>query len=343
MRILILGGTIFLGRRLVDAALARGHEVTLFNRGQHNADLYPQLEKLRGDRDGGLDALRGRRWDVVIDPSGYVPRVVRQSAELLAGAVDRYVFISSISVYDERRAGIEEDAPVARLADERVEEVRGDTYGGLKALCEQTIEAALPGRAIQLRAGLIVGAHDPSGRFTYWPARVARGGEVLAPGRPERPVQFIDARDLAAWTVRLLEQGGRGVYNATGPASPLTMSALLETCRAVSGGDARFTWLPDAFLLAQGAGPWMELPLWAPETDEYTGFMEVNCRRAIAAGLTFRPLAETVRDTLAWDTARPAAEREAAPAGLQPAREAALLAAWHAAQMLSGRPAGNRR
>jgi len=332
MRILILGGTIFLGRHLVEAALAREHEVTLFNRGQHNADLYPQLEKLRGDRDGGLDALRGRRWDAVIDPSGYVPRVVRQSAELLAGAVERYAFISSISVYNERRVGIDEDAPLARLADAGVEEVRGDTYGALKALSEEAIEAALPGRALQLRAGLIVGAHDPSGRFTYWPARVARGGEVLAPGRPERPVQFIDARDLADWTVRLLEQGGRGVYNATGPATTLTMSALLETCRTVSGSDARFSWLPEAFLLAQGAGPWMELPLWVPETEEYRGFMEVDCQRALAAGLTFRPLAETVRDTLAWDAARPTAEREATPAGLKPEREAALLAAWHAAQ-----------
>ncbi len=218
MRILILGGTVFVGRHLVEAALARGHEVTLFNRGQHGPDLYPGVEKLRGDRDGGLDALRGRRWDAAIDTCGYVPRIVRASATLLANAVDHYTFISSVSVYPEAHTRhLDEDSPVGALDDESVEDVTPETYGPLKALCEQAAEGAMSGRALTIRPGLIVGPHDPTDRFTYWPRRVAQGGEVLAPGRPERPVQIIDARDLAAWTLQLVASGARGVYNATGP------------------------------------------------------------------------------------------------------------------------------
>src|SRR5262245_38592594 len=193
MKLLILGGTVFLGRYLVETALAHGHEVTLFNRGQHNPDLYPDVEKLHGDRDGGLDILRGRRWDAVIDTCGYVPRVVRASAELLAGAVDHYTFISSISAYPSFKAiGNDERPPVGTLADPTVEEVTGESYGPLKALCEQAVEQALPGRTLNIRPGLIVGPYDPSDRFTYWPHRVAQGGEVLAPGRPERHVQVVD-------------------------------------------------------------------------------------------------------------------------------------------------------
>jgi 2'-hydroxyisoflavone reductase len=332
VRILILGGTVFLGRNLVDAALARGHTVTLFNRGQHNPDLYPEVEKLRGDRDGALGALEGRDWDAVIDTSGYVPRIVQQSARLLAGAVARYAFISTISVYaDQSRPGTAEDTPLQTLTDASVEEVNGETYGGLKALCERVVEESLPGRGASIRAGLIVGPHDQSGRFTYWPRRVARGGEVLAPGRPERGVQIIDVRDLAEWTVRLVEDGGTGVYNATGPERPLPMAGLLDACRAVSGSDARFVWMPDQFLLDAGIGPWMEMPLWVPEKEDSAGFMAVDCSRAIAAGLAFRPLEETVRATLEWDTARPP-EDPAPPAGLQPAREAEVLRAWHAAR-----------
>jgi 2'-hydroxyisoflavone reductase len=324
MKLLILGGTVFLGRHLVEAVLARGHTVTLFNRGQH-PEVFPNVEQLRGNRDGGLAALRGRRWDAVIDTSGYVPRLVRASAEMLADAVQHYTFISSISVYaDFSQPDFDESAPAGTLADETIEEVNGDTYGPLKALCEQAAEQSMPERVLVIRPGLIVGPHDPTDRFTYWPHRVAQGGEVLAPGRPERPVQFIDARDLAAWTLRMVEANQTGIYHATGPDTPLPTQRLLETCKATSGSDARFTWVQESCLLENGAGPWIELPLWIPESDASSaGFQRADCSKAIAAGLDFRPLAETVRDTLAWDATRPA-DRDW-KAGLKPEREQHLL------------------
>lgn len=329
MKILILGGTVFLGRHLVESALARGHEVTLFNRGQHNPELYPEVEKLRGDRDGDLTALQGRRWDAVIDPSGYVPRLVRASAELLAPNVGHYTFISSLSVYENLpQPGMDESAPLATMADPTVEEV-GPNYGPLKALCEQAAQAALPGRTLSIRAGLIVGPHDPTDRFTYWPRRVAQGGDVLAPGRPERFVQFIDARDLAEWNIRMVESGGAGSYNASGRHDTTTMGELLQSCKDVSGSDARFVWTSDAFLTERDAGPWMELPLWIPEDRaEMAGFLRASSEKAIAGGLTYRPLAETVRDTLAWDRGRPTETEHRA--GMKPEREAELLAAWRA-------------
>jgi 2'-hydroxyisoflavone reductase len=331
MKLLILGGTRFLGRHLVDAALAHGHEVTTFTRGEHDDVLPDGVERLRGNRDGGLSALEGRRWDAVIDTSGYVPRVVRAGAELLAGAVDRYTFISSISVYRDHATtvGIDESAPVGTLPDPSVEEVTGEAYGPLKALCEDEVRRVFGASAFVVRPGLIVGPYDPTNRFTYWPHRIAQGGEVLAPGRPGVPAQFIDARDLAGWTVRLVESGTGGAYNATGPDRTLTMGEVLETAREVSGGDARFTWVDDAFLQREDVGPWMELPLWLPEA-EAPGFATVNCARAFAAGLTFRPLAETVRDTLTWRATQPADATW--PAGLKREREAELLERWHAEQ-----------
>jgi 2'-hydroxyisoflavone reductase len=327
MRLLILGGTVFLGRHLVDVALERGHQVTVFHRGRHDAPLPGAVERLHGDRDGDLAALRDRQWDAAIDTSGYVPRVVRASAALLAGATGHYTFISSISAYGEweKVAGIDETYPLATLPDESVEEVTGETYGPLKALCERAAEAAMPGRTLTIRPGLIVGPYDPTDRFTYWPHRVARGGAVLAPGRPERPVQFIDARDLAGWTVRMAEAGRTGAYHATGPAGPLPMRELLETSKAVSESDATFTWVRDEFLTRQGAEAWSQVPLWAPEA-EAPGLSSVNCGKAQAAGLTFRPLADTVRDTLAWDATRPVDWTW--QAGLTPERETELLAAW---------------
>jgi len=302
MNLLILGGTIFLGRHIVEAALAHGHELTLFNRGQHNPELFPGVEKLRGDRDGDMSALRGRRWDAAIDTSGFVPRIVRASAEALAHSVNHYTFISSISVYaDFRTMGLDENAPIARLKDESVEEVTGETYGGLKALCEQAVEKVLPGRALVVRPGLIVGSHDPTDRFTYWPYRVSQGGEVLAPGEAGQQTQFIDVRDLAGWIVRMVEAGKTGVYNATGPDYLLTYSQFLEECKSVTASDARFVWVSETFL-----GPVVEeqnvnLQPWAP--DEYAGINAANCNKAFADGLTFRPLADTIRDTLAWKTA----------------------------------------
>ncbi len=328
MKLLILGGTVFLGRHLVEAALARGHEVTLFNRGQHNPDLFPDVEKLRGNRDGDLAVLRGRTWDAVVDTCGYIPRIVRASAELLAGAVRHYTFISSLSVYaDARQAGIDESGAVGKLEDETVEEITGETYGPLKALCEQAAERAMPGRVLNVRPGLIVGPHDPTDRFTYWPVRVSRGGDVLAPGRPGRVVQFIDVRDLAEWIVRAVEANLTGVYNAVGPDHALSMGYVLDQCKSVSGSNARFVWVDETFLTEAGITPWSEMPLWIPESaPESVGFFAFDCRKAISAGLTFRPPTDTIRDTLAWDATRPA-DRDWR-AGLKPEREAELLAAW---------------
>ena len=331
MKLLILGGTVFLGRHLVEAALECGHTVTLFNRGQHNADLFPSVEKLRGNRDGDLDALRGRRWDGVIDTCGYFPRIVRASAEMLAQAVDHYTFISSVSVYAEvKQPSIDENAPVATLGDESVEQITEESYGPLKALCEQAVERALPGRTLVIRPGLIVGPHDPTDRFTYWPHRIARGGEVLAPGKATSRVQFIDVRDLAEWTLRMVEARHTGVFNATGPAHALTMEQMLDECGKVSQSEARLTWVEEKFLLDAGVEGWIEMPLWVPEKEDAYGFMQINCAQAIAAGLAFRPLSDTICDTLAWDATRsPTIEWRA---GIKPERELELLNAWRRRQ-----------
>jgi 2'-hydroxyisoflavone reductase len=330
MDVLILGGTGFLGRHLVEAALGDGHRVTLFNRGLRNPDLFPEVEKIKGDRDGGLSPLRGRRWDAVIDTCGYVPRVVRASAGLLADAVDHYTFVSSISVYsDAVTPGADEEAPVQELPDPGVEEVTGETYGGLKALCERAAEEEMPGRVFNVRPGLISGPHDPTDRFTYWPRRISAGGEVLAPDRPELRVQFIDVRDLAAWILKMAQEQRTGTYNATGPDYELTMGRLLEECESVSGGGAKLVWVSEDFLKDQGVEPFTELPLWVPRED--SALLSVDCGRAINAGLAFRPLSATVRDVLDWDLTR-TADREPA-AGLSPERERELLRAWHGATL----------
>jgi 2'-hydroxyisoflavone reductase len=306
MQLLILGGTVFLGRHIVEAARARGHEVTIFHRGQHGADLFPDVEKLHGDRDGKLAALEGRRWDAAIDTSGYVPRIVRQSAEALKDSVEHYTFISTLSVFpDMTIAGIDEDTPVATIEDKSVEEVTGETYGPLKVLCERAVEEVFPGRALIIRPGLIVGPHDPTDRFTYWPHRIAQGGEVLAPDSAEHGTQIIDVRDLSEWTVRMVEEGRTGIYNATGPDYRLTFGEVFDTCKRVSGSDATFAWIPEGTLLERGAGPWMEVPLWLP-AREWSGFDSFDVSKAIDAGLTFRPIEVTVGDTLAWDATRPA-------------------------------------
>ena len=328
MKILMIGGTVFVGRATVEAALERGHEVTLFNRGRSNPGLFPQVEQLQGDRDGGLAALAGRRWDTVIDTSGYVPRVVRQSAEFLKEATAHYLFVSSLSVYaNPGQFGIDEQGTVGKLQDETVEEITGETYGPLKVLCEQVVAQTLPGRALIIRPGLIVGPYDKTDRFTYWPWRVAQGGEVLAPGQPERPLQFIDVRDLAEWMVKMAEEQQTGVYNAIGPTPQPTIGELLQTCRSVSGSEATFVWVSEAFLAEHGVEPWTELPAWAPQAEpSMAGFFSFDNRKALAAGLTFRPLADTVHATLAWAATRPA-EHEMR-AGMSREREAALLVAW---------------
>lgn len=319
-----------MGRHLVEVALARGDEVTLFNRGQSNPDLFPQVEELRGDRDGGLDVLRGRRWDAVVDTSGYVPRLVGQSASLLADSVEHYTFVSSISVYaDWSRPGIAEGDPVEQLEDETVEEVTGETYGALKALCEEAVEAAMPGRALNVRAGLIVGPYDGSDRFPYWVHRMARGGRVLAPGRPENRVQIIDARDLAGWILRMAEAREAGVFNATGPDEPLTMGTLLQTCGRAAGSQADLVWVAADFLTERGVQPFGELPLWLPG-EEGAGWAQVDIGKAVTRGLTFRPLMETAADTLAWLDTRP--DDHTWRAGLDPDRESALLREWRDAR-----------
>jgi len=332
MDLLILGGTVFLGRHLVEVALRQQHQVTLFNRGQHNPELFPQVEKLRGDRDGSLDILAGRRWDAVIDTCGYLPRLVNASARLLANAVECYVFISSISVYAEPPyEGMDESAPLSSMEDETTEQISGETYGPLKVLCERAVEDVFQQGALVIRPGLIVGPHDPTDRFTYWPSRIARGGEVLAPDDPSRLTQFIDVRDLAAWIISLLENAQSGTFNATGPATPLTLGELFTCCREVAQTDATFTWVSEDYLLANNVAPYTELPLWLPRAD--AAWEMVSIARALAQGLTFRPLAETVSGTLAWDQSRPATTPRRN--GLSPERETALLAAWHSTTTLN--------
>jgi nucleoside-diphosphate-sugar epimerase len=316
MQLLVLGGTKFLGRHVVDAALARGDEVTIFTRGQTNPELYPEVEHLTGDRDGNLGALQGLEWDAVVDTSGYVPRIVRQAAELLRDSVGRYVFVSTVSVYADFSRPVDESTPTAELADPATEDVQ-DHYGALKAACERVLDDVYGDRVTHVRAGLIVGPHDPTDRFTYWPRRLAEGGDVLAPGDPAEPVQFVDARDLAAWMLELAGRGPGGPLNATGPAARITMRQALERM----GGDVTLHWVDDQTLLDEGVGPWMELPLWMPG-PEWAGLLDVDISRALAAGLTFRPLEETARDTLAWSLEageqRPTLTRE---------RERELLAA----------------
>jgi len=324
MRILVIGGTRFVGRHLVEAALERGHNVTLFNRGQTNADLFPTVTKLRGDRASDLSALQGKTWDAVIDTCGYVPRVVSASALALAHSTNLYVFISSISVYANfTGSAINETSPVATMPDETVEEVTNETYGPLKALCERATEKAMPGRVLQIRPGYIVGPHDPTDRFTYWPYRVAQGGEVAVPGQPESPVQFIDARDLTAWIVRMIEGGKTATYSATGPEYTLTMQRFLDTCKDVTQSNARLTWLSEPFIFERHLEG--DFPIWTP--SEEANFAKVDCSKAIAGGLTFRPLENTVSATLQWNASRP--EGFTGRAGISREREAALLEEWH--------------
>lgn len=328
MRILVIGGTRFLGRHFVQLARERGHQVTLFNRGRTNPELHAGLERITGDRDGGLGVLAGRTWDAVVDPAGYFPRIVGASARALRGAAERYLFVSTISVYAEPIAvGADESAPVARIADPTVEEITGETYGALKALCEEVVREVWGERATIVRPGLIIGPDDTTDRFPYWPRRMSRGGEVLAPGSPDAPTQMVDVRDLAGWMVSLLERGIGGTFNGTGPAGPLTLGACLERVRAAVGSDAQLTWVSEEFLKAHDVQPWLQMPLWLHAAEQ--SLDTVSIARALAAGLTFRPLEDTARDTLAWERALVTDARPASPT-LTAEREAEVLAAWHA-------------
>jgi 2'-hydroxyisoflavone reductase len=320
VKILILGGTKFLGRAAVETALERGHEVTLFNRGETNPELFPDVEKLRGDRTEGLSGLDGRRWDGVIDTSAYFPADARRSAEALVQSAARYLFVSSISVYASFGEGPHENSPRAELGDMPIDEMLPayENYGPLKALCEDAVWEVFDERATIVRPGLIVGPHDPTGRFTYWPHRVARGGEVVVPAPPERTVQFVDARDLGAWLVDLLEGDESGAFNAT--RSGVSWGEFVETAATVFGAHAEPVWIADEFLLQHEVGEWMELPMWLADPD-WVGMNQADVSRAEAAGLVHRPLEDTIRDTL--DQAETTED-----AGLKPERERELIEAW---------------
>jgi 2'-hydroxyisoflavone reductase len=310
VKLLLLGGTVFLGRAAAEEALARDHQVTLFTRGRSNPGLFPEAEHLVGDRSGDLDALAGRQWDAVLDLSGYVPAHVRASAELLRDS-GHYTFVSSVSVYADLAQGRAEEAAVAELGGAATDRLEDDysNYGALKALCEEEARRVFGERTLVVRPGLIVGPHDPTGRFTYWARRLARGGRLLAPGPPDRRVQFVDVRDLAEWLVSSVERRLAGVFNAVNEGVPF--GELLD------GADV--TWVPDDFLLEHGVRPWVELPLWLPE-GPYAGMNATDVSRAVAAGLRFRPATESL--------AGAADAREVEGTGLTPEREAELLAAW---------------
>ena len=341
LRILILGGTGFIGPDQVRHALARGHRVSVFNRGRSDAAaMFPGVEHLVGDRDGALDALRGRRWDVCIDNPTTLPVWVRDAARVLAGSVGRYVLVSTVSVYaDKSQPDADESGALAEYTGndpmrETLDTLRasgGELYGPLKVLAEREAEKSFPGRTLVLRPGLIAGPGDGTDRFTYWPVRLARGGRVLAPGDPGDPVQFIDVRDLAEWTIRMAEAGETGIYNVTGAAGALTMGGLLDGIRSALGSDAKAVWVNADFLAARNVEPWSDLPVWLPPRGEYAGHTRRSIQRALAKGLTFRRLSDTARDTLAWFRTLPPGRQVDLKAGLPPGREAELLAAWDAA------------
>lgn len=344
MKILIIGGTKFLGRHLIDAALQNGHEVTLFNRGKkYSDDKIETVEQIHGDRNTDLERLANRSWDVCIDTCGYLPQSVKASAEFLREKVNQYIFVSSISAYANfRQADFDETAPLAELTVEQKEAfgkidpqgeltgaVLGEMYGALKVLCEREAETAMPNRVLIVRPGMIVGEFDFTDRVTYWMMRVAQGGEVLAPGKPNRFVQIIDAHDLAAWIVKMAEAGETGIFNATGKPFDLTFGEFLETIKTVTKSDAEFTWVTEEFLEKENVAPWNEMPLYLHESDaDSQGLLSANIDKALAKGLQFSDLSETISKTLNW---RKTVTGEL-KAGISAEREAELLAKWHARQ-----------
>jgi len=334
MKLLLIGGTRFLGRHVVAGALERGHQVTLFHRGRTRPGLFPECERILGDRERDLDLLENRTWDAVIDTCGFVPRVVGETTRRLAGRIGHYTFVSSISVYaDPVEPGADEGAPLARLEDPATETVTGATYGGLKVLCEEAAEAGLPGRVLQVRAGLLVGPWDYTDRFRYWVKRFAEGGEVLIPDAPAQPLQWIDARDAAEWMVARAEAGTTGVFNLTGPREPATLGETLNGIAAALGASPARVAVAPGFLSERGVQSWMELPLWA---DGAEGFLSISIARALAQGLALRPLAATVGDVLGAIPEEQAAAGSASTSDLAPpislsrGRERELLAAWAA-------------
>src|SRR5882724_87983 len=338
LRILILGGTGFTGPFQVRYALSRGHKVTVFNRGRtHPGELPKEVEQLLGDRNGKLDALKGRTWDVVIDHPATLPVWVRDAAQILKGNADRYVYISSISCYgDTSKVGMDESAALAKYTGADAMKETNATmragnfalFGPLKAQSEAEAEKWFPGKTLIIRPGYIVGPGDESDRFTYWPVRVERGGEVLAPGAPDDPIQIIDARDLAEWTIRMVEQGTLGSFNAVGPKTKLSMGRMLEVIKRTTNSDARFTWVDDEFLKSQKIID--DIPIWTSPHGPEIGYSTMNINKAVSKGLTFRPLSDTTRATLEWFRKQPTSRQLKMRAGIKAEREAEVLAAWHA-------------
>ncbi len=328
-KILVLGGTGFIGPHMVREALRRGHDVTLFNRGKTNNTLFPDLELLIGDRDNGLDALKGGKWDAVVDNSGYVPRHVADSARLLSPAVSHYLFISSISAYASFAQANYEDSPLATMSDETVEEVTGETYGPMKALCEQRAAAEIDDdRLTILRPTYICGPGDHTDRFSYWPVRTMKGGEMLWPGTPGHKTQIIDVRDLANFVVDAIEQRITGTYNTVTPAGSYSMGELLADSMAVTGTEVNPTWVSAEFIEEQNLGADRSLPIWASPTGEYAGVAYVSGERAAAKGLRNRPVKETARDLISWWKTLPEERTQNIRAGLSAEREAEMLVLW---------------
>ena len=330
MKILILGGTGFIGPHMVREALRRGHEVSLFNRGRTNSELFPDLQLFKGDRNNGLQSLEGGKWDVVVDNSGYVPRHVEDSARLLSSVVSHYLYVSTLSVYALSPRPITEESPVATMEDETVEEVTGETYGPMKALCERRVTAEFGAdRTIILRPTYICGPGDRTDRYTYWPARTLRGGEMLWPGTPEDDIQIIDVRDFANFTVDCLEQKILGTFNTVTPAGSFKMGDLLEDSLAVTDADMTPVWVDVDFIsenkIAEGGG----LPIWEDPDGEYAALSQVDGSRAVAAGLKNRPTRETARDTISWWKTLPSDRTDKIRAGLSADKEAEFLRLWH--------------
>lgn len=331
VKLLVLGGTQFLGRHVVEAALDRGIEVTTFTRGRTNPSLFPHVEKLTGDRDGDHAALRGRSWDAVVDTSSYFPRQTAAAAAVLRDAVDRYVFVSTASVYAEYPPGGATESTPTHVALDDASSVGPESYGPLKVACERVIVTTFGERALVTRPGVLIGPHDPTNRFEYWVQRVAEGGEVLAPGDPARQLQLLDARDLVAWLLSAMERGVTGTFNASGPAEPMSMSDVLDACRQVANADARLTWVSDGFLLERAVRPWADLPLWLPAEAE--GLLLVDSRKAYHEGLRCRSIRETIADLLSSGPTPATGSSGPSPrtSAISRSREHELLNAWHGA------------
>ncbi len=339
MKILIIGGTKFLGRHLTVAALKNNHKVTLFNRGKFSQEEFENVEQIQGDRNSALAKLADRCWDVCIDTCGYLPNSVKLSAEFLRDSIGQYVFVSSISAYANfSEANFDETAPLAELTEEQKKQldaidpqgeltgvVLGEMYGALKVLCEREAEKAMPQRVLNVRPGLIVGEFDPTDRFSYWVMRVAKGGEILAPGNPHRFVQMIDAQDLAEWIIKMTKANKHGTFNATGKPFDLTFERMLEEIKSVSQSDAEFIWATEEFLKQENVAVWSEMPLYLHESDEdLQGFLSANIDKALAKGLKFRSLRETIRDVLNWRKTKTGELK----AGISDEREKELLKKW---------------